>query len=146
MVDIILSAVQVVMKTPEEETLVREAEGRLKDMGIWFDTGNTIEWPRIRDWCLDDSLECENPDIYPMNMIVTELLGLNRHHERNVEDVDSDKIDNFHWVVPHWSLTIARHKKLEQGIKDTIQTMRAADASLLRGFIADLEELLTNDS
>jgi hypothetical protein len=122
MVDIILSAVQVVMKTPEEETLVREAEGRLKDMGIWFDTGNTIEWPRIREWCLDDTLECENPDIYPMNMIVTELLGLNR------------------------PLTIARHKKLEQGIKDTIQTMRAADASLLRGFIADLEELLTNDS
>ena len=140
MVDIILSAVQVVMKTPEEETLVREAEGRLKELGIWFDTGNTIEWPRIRDWCLDDSLECvesidhENGRLRPaienpMKMIVTELLGLR-------------------YTTEPWQWMLRRQEKLEQGIKDTIQTMRANtwSASLLRGFIADLEELLTNDS
>ena len=135
MVDIILSAVQVVMKTPEEERLVREAEERLKDMGIWFDTGNTIEWPRIRDWCLDDSLECvessHGPAIEnPMKMIVRELLG-------------------FEYSTEPWHRALkfkARHKKLEQGIKETIQTMRAADPSLLRGFIADLEELLKDDS
>ena len=132
MVDIILSAVQVVMKTPEEERLVREAEERLKDMGIWFDTGNTIEWPRIRDWCLDDSLECvessHGPAIEnPMKMIVRELLG-------------------FEYSTEPWQWVLARIMQLRKGIKETIQTMRAADPSLLRGFIADLEELLKDDS